>query len=98
MVVGFCEHPMVCLECTFKLRSLNSQKSCIYCKKELHDVVATADPARKYASFKNSELELFSNGIYTSDEPSKTQSQTLVTIECSFPKCKAPKLPNRSAL
>jgi len=67
MTVGVCEHKVTCLKCTIKLRSINQNNKCIYCNKELKDVIVLDEEEKTY-SFEKSGMQLFDYGIYYINE------------------------------
>ena len=48
MTVGVCEHKVSCLKCTVKLRSINQNTKCIYCNKELKEVIVLDDETKTF--------------------------------------------------
>lgn len=67
LTVGACEHKVVCLKCTVKLRSINHNIKCIYCNRELKDVIVLDDPEKSYAEEK-AGMQEFDHGIYFTNE------------------------------
>lgn len=41
--VGICEHKVCCLKCTIKLWSISNNDKCLYCNKELKEVIVLDD-------------------------------------------------------
>ena len=98
MIVGDCDHMMVCLECTYKLRSISKNKTCIYCKKTLEKVVATSDKTITWDRIPLTKLREFEWGIYTIEDKSREDCEQLNRAVCSVPKCKNPDFSSKNAL
>jgi hypothetical protein len=87
VTVGNCEHPFVCLECTYKCRKINSNLRCIYCNQELEEVAAISDTNVSFAELSKTNLFRFKAGIFSTDEESKRACYRLESMNCVIKKC-----------
>ncbi len=67
LTVGSCEHKVSCLKCTIKLRSINHNTKCIYCNKDLLEVLVLDDEDKTFLEEK-SGMQEFDFGIYFINE------------------------------
>lgn len=88
MAVGECEHPYVCLTCTYKLRSLNKNMKCIYCNQELTKIIAISEANQTFEDLNRKGPIHFSHGINYVDEKVKWACYDLESIKCGVKECK----------
>lgn len=82
-VQGACDHVCTCLECAFKLRSLDANKKCMKCTRELDSVFVVSGSEGRFANFSTSEAKEFGGSIFAVDEKSKSSCVNLTRAKCS---------------
>ncbi len=87
LVVGECNHPILCLLCAYKMRSKNNDKNCIYCKAENKSVVIFKDLKERFHRKYLKPEKLFSEGIYWSDQETRQACQKMMIIDCPLEDC-----------
>jgi hypothetical protein len=87
MTVGNCEHPFVCLECTYKCRQINANTRCIYCNQQLDEVVTVKDVNTSFVELSKLPLNRFKAGIFYFDDESRRACFKLESMNCVIKKC-----------
>lgn len=87
MTVGVCEHKVVCLKCSLKLRSINKNLKCVYCNTLLKDVAVIDSPEKNFFDVFD-KMQEFKFGIYSTDGRTKGACFYLLKIKCPIKNCK----------
>ena len=91
MVVGHCNHPLVCLTCAFKLRSLSQNTKCVYCNEDLPTVLLTSDPSTSFSDLEALGPTMYKHGIGYTDPEERWDCYNLDAIKCRIKRCKIKK-------
>lgn len=91
MVVGRCNHPSVCLICSYKLRSLNNNAKCIVCNEELKQVILVKDEETLYEDLEAMGPTAYNFGISYTDPEERWECYALDSIKCPIKKCRLKK-------
>lgn len=87
MTVGICEHPYVCLECTYKCRIKTKNLRCIYCNQDLPKVAAIENLNKKFSELELTSQDEFKTGIYFTSQKTKSRCFSLESTLCPIQKC-----------
>ena len=87
MTVGECEHPFVCLDCTYKCRSVNGNIRCLHCNQELKQVAVIEDVDTPFSSLSLVSTEEFKSGIFYTSQKTKSACYALEEAKCPIAKC-----------
>ena len=93
MVIGQCNHVNICIECSFKYRSDNQNKKCIYCNTICDEVIVIPNPGNDqpgtFRDFQNKRVVEFKYGICYYDKSGSIACERLKKLVCPIPECKS---------
>lgn len=88
LTVGVCEHPYVCLDCTYKCRVITKNNKCTFCNQELLKVAVVESPEQTFSSLTLLSTEEFKNGIFWTSQKTRGKCLALEAKMCPVPNCK----------
>jgi hypothetical protein len=87
MTVGACEHPSVCLDCTYKCRVITKNNRCTFCNQELTKVAVVEGDHQTFRSANITSQDEFKAGIFWTDARTRAKCLALEAKLCPIPKC-----------
>lgn len=88
MTVGECDHPVVCVECAYKLRVINENLWCGFCNIMLEEVIVTSEISKSYKVLNKSiYLEWYKAGICVYNKETYFAYRELENTKCAIGRC-----------
>lgn len=82
VVIGSCNHALVCLECVYKMRIKNGDKNCVMCKTDNSKVIVTKNDKLHFQESFCKEANLFKEGMYVLNPALMKDCKKLESIVC----------------